>query len=240
MQIIQDTETDFPLFVIKNFLPNPEQYRETVLKASVANKNGAWVGDEVIVSDDLKLSTINYIFSCAENILNDYIWSPQPLIAFRKLKEPRASNLIVHTDRFHFFDFATGGRPVFAHWAHWSFIFDFTPQNNSARLKFAKNKKGEPCVFIFKEQFGKEFENKLLDKSEWTFYKEIPYFHNTAIMFPSHYFHTAENFMCSEEMPRTMGATWFYSGYNPLFHKTNISFIDELSDFYLKQQYIKK
>lgn len=223
MIVTKDASVDFPFFVIKDFLPNPEVYRKIVLNSEHDNSKGYWVGDHVIVPPEFANATMGYIFDTAASILDDYIWTPRPFISFRRLEEPKTSELAAHIDRLREYDFDAKGRPIYSRFTYWAFIMDFTPQDKSARFAFCEHVSGERFV---KHHTSPDLQ-KQKDSTQWKIYKDFYYSYNTAIMFPAHYWHTAIDFACSKEMPRTMAVTWFYSGFNPKYNKCGVPAIDK-------------
>lgn len=223
MIVTKDTSVDFPFYIIKDFLPNPETYRNIVLQSPYDNSKGYWVGDNVIVPPAFSDTTLGYIFDSAASILDDYIWTHRPFISFRRLEEPRTSSLAAHIDRLKEFDFDSNGRSLYSRFPYWAFIMDFTPQEKSARFCFCEHISGERFV----NAHTKPDIEKQSDPAQWKIYKDFYYSYNTAIMFPSHYWHTAIDFACTKEMPRTMAVTWFYSGFNPKYNKCGMPAIDK-------------
>jgi hypothetical protein len=223
MIVTKDTSVNFPFFIIKDFLPNPELYRKMVLEGEYDKTNGYWVGDNVILPQEFKDRTLEYILDTAAKTLNDYVWTHRPFISFRRLEQPRTSELAAHVDRPKEFDFDNQGRPIYANYKYWAFILDFTPQDKSARFCFCENDSGERFV---KASTLPDLERQK-DFSKWSIYKDFYYSYNTAIMFPAHFWHTAIDFTCSKELPRTMAVTWFYSGFNAKYNKCGIPSIDE-------------
>lgn len=226
MIVTKDTSVHFPFYIIKDFLPNPEEYRNIVLNAKYNNTNGFWVGDNVIVPEHFSDKTVDFITQTANSILNDYVWCPKKLITFRRLQQPKQSELAAHMDRIKEFDLDSEGRPLYSRYTFWAFIFDFTPQNKSAKFSFCEHISGEKCF----NPFGSAETRKTIvqkDYSQWKSYKDFYYSYNTAIMFPCHYWHTATDFICSKENPRTMGVAWFFSGFNPKYNKCGNPVIDE-------------
>jgi len=223
MIVTRDTSVNFPFFIIKDFLPNPEVYRQMVLQAEYDKSSGYWVGDNVIVPKFFKDKTLEYILDTGSNILNDYVWTHKPVMSFRRLEEPRSSELIAHVDRLPEYDFDKQGRNIYARYTYWAFIFDFTPQEKSARFCFCEHESGERYI---RADTPANLE-KQKDPKQWKIYKDFYYSYNTAIMFPSNYWHTAVDFACTKETPRTMGVTWFYSGFNAKYNKCGIPSIDE-------------
>jgi len=225
MQFHKDTSVSFPLYVIKDFLPDPGSYRETVLSAPTASEKGFWVGENVTVPGSLTDKTVSLVFNTAERILNDYIWIPQKRVFFRRLYEAKPSELVAHMDRLKDFDFDQRGRAVYANYTYWSLIFDFTPQDRSAKLSFCRHASGEVCFNPYQSSHTRQISVQK-DASQWKAYKDFYYAYNTAIMFPAHYWHNASDFLCSKSMPRTMGVCWFFSGFNPKYNKCGTPVID--------------
>ena len=224
MIVTKDTSVDFPFFIIKDFLPNPEVYRKMVLEAEYDQSSGYWVGDNIISHPFYANKTLEYIASTASGILQDYIWYiDSSFINFRRLTQPKHSELHAHIDRFSRYDFDEHGRPIYVNHPMWSFIFDFTPQEQSARLCFCEDLNGQRFA-TFKTPVDIP---KQQDSSQWKIYKDFYYSYNTAVMFPSNYWHTAIDFACSKEMPRTMGVAWIYSGFNAKYNKCGIPLVDK-------------
>lgn len=228
MKVAKDESVDFPLFVITDFFPNPEEIRYEVLQAPLRYDNGPWVGDNVNISDETRIKTMKYILSTAKDILKDYVWcfNISVPLEFRKLEDSsKTSEFIVHTDRFEWLDFDQQGRSLLSKWDHWSFVFDLTPTENAAKLSFGEYINGEKTLScLLKHPNRGEI---MRDASSWKFYKHHYYSYNSAVMFPSNYWHTASDFICSKQVPRVNGAAWFYSGYNPVYHISGIELLDK-------------
>jgi len=237
MIIFKDNQVDFPLYVIKDFLPDPYSHRQVLLNAEISNVKGFFTGDNLIVSEDFLQSTYKSVLETAFYILNDYVWVPflstvdqntdfeWQAIQFRRQEdENHKSILAAHHDRLEIFDFDSVGRPIFAPYTFWSFIFSTTPEEKSAKLCFSENRKGERFSKI--EPYKKHCQQEMTNFDEWKTYKEVDYEYNSAIMFPAHFWHSVVNIKCSKENPRTIFASWFYSGYN---HKYNHSGISQLT-----------
>lgn len=222
MIVTKDTSDGFPFYIIKDFLPNPEVLRQIILKGEYDKSSGYWVGDNIIVPKQLADNVLGYVLDHAASILDDYVWTHRPFISFRRLEEPRTSELAAHIDRLKEFDFDARGRPLYANNTYWAFIMDFTPQEKSARFCFCEHESGER----FATPNTKPDLQKQSDPAQWKIYKDFYYSYNTAIMFPAHYWHTAIDFACTKEMPRTMAVTWFYSGFNAKYNKCGVPAID--------------
>lgn len=223
MIVTKDTSVDFPFFIIKDFLSNPQELRKIILDAPFKNDDGVWVGRNTILHPNYQ----DYLYGLAQKtaceILNDYVWSPEQAIDFRKLDDPNyPSPTAAHVDRFFWYDFDKNNRPIYNNYMHWSFILDCTPIQNSARLCFCEDLEGSRYG-----TFEESKSSKIRDYSQWKIYKDFYYSYNTAVMFPSNLWHTARDFVCSKEVPRTMFASWFFSGFNAKYNKCGIPQIDK-------------
>lgn len=233
MKVFKDDQVDFPLFIIKDFFEDPDFYRNVLLNAKENNQNGNFIGKNLDVDPCFYDSTAFYVLNAASQILNDYTWIPVigNLIHFRRQTDSNESSILAtHTDRFEFLDFDQTGRSIFSNYMHWSFIVTLTPAEKQGSLCFCENiKTGERLKQIkYRQDIEKEeVWDCITNHDEWKIWKEVYYEYNSAIMFPSHFWHTALNIKCSKEHPRTMFTAWFYSGFNSKYNKCGIDVLDK-------------
>lgn len=235
MKVFKDETVDFPLYVIKDFFKDPEFYRDTLLKSEEKrHARHSYIGNNLETSLCFYEPTLFYTLDAASDIIGDYVWVPfiktdrLATIQFRKQTDPtETSVLAAHTDRYEFLDFDRLGRPVFSSYLHWSLIVNLTPTKNQGQLCFCENSKGERFKPIDFFQDQDAIGDSLRDHSQWRVWKEIDYEYNSAILFPSNYWHTPQNIKCSLEEPRIIFTTWFYSGFNAKYNKCGIGLLDE-------------
>jgi hypothetical protein len=227
----KDDSVDFPFYVLRNFLPNPDFYRKLILENNLINCAGLYSpGDDVDVAANIKEETLKYICDVVSQVINDRVWYPflrrgyMQSIAFRRQTVKYESLSAAHIDRHLEIDYDINGKTIFGNYKHWALICDLTPIKNSARFSFCENQEKERFFDLdpyrhlglsaILEKVSEKTHETTLVRSNWTKYKDFFYEYNTALLFPSNYFHTVTDIECSEETPRALFSSWVYSGFN--------------------------